>query len=293
MSRQMVCTLVLALTCATPALAQRDPWAGTWRGALTTTTTTTPMSGGAETSVTLTVVTQDGAYSGLITGFTPSVEIRPSKISATDEQLTIEGATETEFGPLAFAYTLTREDRALSGGGRITLGDQGFDVSIALTRARRADVPQPQVEQRIDYFLGSWSFEYAGGEFPPLSIGTRTGTVSFTALPGGPFVRGQVTGDLFGEPYQETWTIGFNEDLRSIVWLEQQASGQTLLGLGDWTSPIGITFHTAPLEADGRVYVLKRLMRVTSDTAFAVTDEFSVDGGPFKRLGNGSFLRTE
>ena len=64
-----------------------------------------------------------------------------------------------------------------------------------------------------------------------------------------------------------------------------------MIALGNWTSPIGITFLTAPMEADGRVYVLKRLLRVTSDTAFAVSDEFSVDGGPFQRLGDGAYLR--
>ena len=63
------------------------------------------------------------------------------------------------------------------------------------------------------------------------------------------------------------------------------------LALGDWSSPIGITFLTLPLEADGNVYVLRRLMQVASETSFSVTDEFSVDGGPFRRLGNGAFLR--
>ncbi len=100
-----------------------------------------------------------------------------------------------------------------------------------------------------------------------------------------------MTGEVFGDPYTETWTIGFDADIQSIVWHEQLSTGQQLVGLGDWTSPIGITFLTAPVEADGRVYVLKRLMQTTSDTAFMVTDQFSVDGGPFRRLGNGSYLR--
>ncbi len=63
------------------------------------------------------------------------------------------------------------------------------------------------------------------------------------------------------------------------------------MSLGDWTSPIGITFLTAPVEAEGRIYVLRRMMRVVSDTVFSVTDEFSVDGGPFRRLGNGTYIR--
>ena len=345
--RAVCAMLVAALALASPAVAQRDrparaprdPWAGSWRGALTTpnafiqqlTTaladlerqetelsetrgdrhpalisvrteieeTTTRLDAeiarveGDATNITLTLVGADGDYSGLVTGFGPNSEIRFSSVSADDVQVTVEGATDTEFGPLAFVYSLTKNEQVLSGGGRVTLGEHGFDVSMELTRARRADVPQPQIEQRIGYFAGQWAFEYTGGEFPPLSIGTRSGTVSFTAVPYGPYVRGQVSGEVFGEPYEETWTIGFNADTRAVAWHEQLSTGQQLVSVGDWSSPIGITFLTAPVEAEGRVYVLKRLMQTTSDTAFTVTDEFSVDGGPSRRLGNGSYIRAE
>ena len=287
MSRRIGCaTLVAALALAAPALAQRDPWAGSWRGALTT-------PGSADTNIILTLVGVDGAYSGLLSGFAPNSEIRLATVDANDVQLTVEAATETVFGPLALIYSLTRDDQVLSGGGRVTLGDHGFDVEVALKRGRRSEVPQPQVEQRIGYFAGEWTFEYTGGEFPPLSIGTRSGRVTLTATPNGPFVRGGVTGEAFGEPYAEAWTIGFDADTRSVVWHERLSTGQQLVGLGDWTSPIAISFLTAPVEAAGRVYVLKRLMAMTSDKSFSVTDEFSVDGGPFRRLGNGSYFRAE
>ena len=292
MLRQSMCAAVaVTLLLAAPALAQRgrgqvpsDPWAGSWRGALTT-------PEGDDTDVTITLIAGDDGYTGLVTGFGPGTEVRLSSVTTSDVQLTVEGATETAFGPLAFVYSLTKEDQVLSGGGRITLGDHGFDVSIEVTRARRAFVPQPQIEQRLSYFSGEWRFEYTGGEFPPLSIGTRSGTVTFTAIPHGPFVRGHVTGDVFGEPYEESWTIGFDADSQSLVWHEQLSTGQQLVALGNWTSPIGITFLTAPVEAEGSVYVLKRLMQTTSDFSFTVTDQFSVDGGPFRRLGNGAFFR--
>ena len=287
MSRQIVCPMLVALlVLAAPALAQRDPWAGSWRGVLTT-----PQ--GDDTNITITLVAGDGGYTGLVTGFGPGTEIRLSRVSTSDVQVRVEGATETDFGPLAFAYRLTKDNQVLAGGGRVTLGDHGFDVSIELKRTRRTDVPQPQIEQRLDYFSGEWTFEYTGGEFPPLSIGTRTGSVIFTALPHGPFVLGHVTGEVFGDPYEETWTIGFDADIQSIVWHEQLSTGQQLVSLGDWTSPIAITFLTAPVEADGRVYVLKRLMQTTSDTAFTVTDQFSVNGGPFRRLGTGSYFKVQ
>ena len=332
MSRQIGCAMLVAsLALAAPAVAQRDrparaprdPWAGSWRGQLTTSqgpdtaaalrvtvaTDSTGLvsanrGGGAlsgdrastvPTNITITLVgpAQDGSYTGLATGFGAGTEIRLSGVSTSDVQVTVEGATDTAFGPLAFVYSLTRQDQVLAGGGRVTLGDHGFDVSLELKRGRRTDVPQPQIEPRIGYFSGEWRFEYTGGEFPPLSIGTRTGTVSFTALPHGPFVQGHVTGEVFGEPYEETWTIGFDADSQSVVLNEHLSTGQQLVSLGDWTSPIAITFLTAPVEADGHVYVLKRLMQTTSNSAFTVTDTFSVDGGSFRRLGNASYLRDD
>ena len=288
-SRQIGCAMLVAvLTLAAPALAQRDPWAGSWRGVLTT-------PPGDDTNVTMTFIgpAQDGSYAGLVTGFGPGTEIRLASVSTSDVQVTMEGATETDFGPLAFVYSLTKDGQVLAGDGRVTLGAHWFDVSIELKRTRRTDVPQPQIEQRIGYFAGEWTFDYTGGEFPPLSIGTRRGSVTFTAIPHGPFVLGHVTGEVFGDPYEETWTIGFDADIQSIVWHEQLSTGQQLVSLGDWTSPIAITFLTAPVEADGRVYVLKRLMQTTSDTAFTVTDQFSVNGGPFRRLGTGSYFKVQ
>ena len=279
----MIGMLVAGL--AAPALAQPDPWAGTWRGALTS-------GPDASSPVSLTLVAgDDGGYTGLVDGLAPNREVRLDRVVVDGEQVTLEAAADTDFGPLSFVYTLIRDGRDLSGIGRVTAGGHGFDVTLALERARRADVPQPQIEPRIDYFSGSWRFEYIGGEFPPLSVGTREGTVSFEPLPAGPFVRGRAESDLYGEPYEETWTIGFDETTRAVVWQEERPDGSTLTALGNWTSPIAITFLTAPMEADGAVHVLRRVVRTTSDTAFAVVDEFSVDDGPFRRLGDGSYLR--
>ena len=275
----------MAAGLAAPALAQPDSWAGTWRGELTS-------APDAVSPVSLTLVADDGGgYTGLVDGLAPGAEIRLDRVVVDGDRVTVEAAADTAFGPLSLVYTLVRDGRDLSGAGRVTAGGHGFDVSLALNRARRADVPQPQVEPRVDYFSGAWRFEYTGGEFPPLSVGTREGVATFEPLPAGPFVRGRVESDLYGEPYEETWTIGFDEATRAVVWVERRPDGGTLTALGNWTSPIAITFLTAPMEADGRVHVLRRVVRTMSDSAFSVVDEFSVDGEPFRRLGAGSWLR--
>ena len=296
MAQRLGLLFILALLVSqAPAEAQDDPWTGSWRG------TVTAPGGDIETTVTMTLIAEGGSYTGLLTGFAPGAEVQLDSIDTSDDQITIATSADTALGPLELSYSLTRGERprprgrgtaaALDGPGQATLGDHGFDVEVSLTRARRTDIPQPQVDQRVGYFSGRWTFDYTGGDFPPLSVGTRSGTVTFTALEGGPFVEGRVEAEIYGEAYTETWTIGFNEESQSVVWREQPSEGPVRLALGDWSSPIGITFLTLPLEADGNVYVLRRLMQVASETSFSVTDEFSVDGGPFRRLGNGAFLR--
>src|SRR5206468_12791605 len=140
---------------------------------------------------------------------------------------------------------------------------------------------QPRVEQRIDYFVGRWTFDYLGAEYPPLSAGGRTGTVTFTRTGASNFVAGQLDGDLLGTRYQETWSIGLDPQTDMLVFVERRTGGPELVSLGNWRSPIAISFLTSPVQANGKTYQLRRLLSVTSATAFEVTEEFSVDGGPF------------
>jgi hypothetical protein len=92
-----------------------------------------------------------------------------------------------------------------------------------------------------------------------------------------------------GKTYQETLKIGSDPDTNMLVFAERRSDGTELLSLANWRSPIAMTFHTSPVQANGRTYQLRRLIAVTSNTAFEVAEEFSIDGGAFKRLGNAHY----
>ena len=98
-------------------------------------------------------------------------------------------------------------------------------------------------------------------------------------------------GDVFGNSYTEGVTIGFDSENQFLLFKETLSNDVELLSIADWQSPIGIGFVTIPIEYDDRLYQLRRVMSVTSETAFQVTEEFSVDGGPFRRLGNADYQR--
>jgi hypothetical protein len=92
---------------------------------------------------------------------------------------------------------------------------------------------------------------------------------------------------------QERLSIGFDPEAKSVVLIERRSDGLEMVSLGNWRSPLAISFLTSPVQDKARRYQLRRVISVTSDSAFEVTEEFSVDGGPFRRLGNGRYTKVE
>jgi hypothetical protein len=206
-------------------------------------------------------------------------------------RLTVEAADDSKLGAVSLTADLTAEGNTLKGAGTVSIGAQKFDVTLALQRRARAEAIQPHVEQRIDYFVGRWKYEYLGAEYPPLSPGGRSGTMTFTKTGTSNFVTGRLDGELLGKPYQEQLSIGLDPDSSMLAFVEKRPDGVELVSVASWRSPIAITFQTSPVQANGKTYQLRRLLSVHSATAFDVTEEFSVDGGPFRRLGNGHFTK--
>ena len=151
---------------------------------------------------------------------------------------------------------------------------------------------QPHVEQRAEYFVGKWTFEYLGAEYPPVSTGSRTGTAAFIS-DGEHFVTGRIDNDTGSRKYQDTVKIGFDPDTKTIVVVERRSDGFELASLGNWRSPIAITFRTSPVVTNGKTYQLRRMLSLTSNVAFEMTEELSIDGGVFKRLGNAHYTKLQ
>ena len=264
--------------------AQTDPVIGNWRGTLKN-------AQGVDNPIIITIAKRGDVYTGSTNGLNATSEI-PLKKLAVGAKVTLEAAAESRLGDVGLTCELTAEGNAMRGAGVLAVGAQRFDVTLALQRRPRAEVIQPHVEQRADYFVGRWRFEYLGAEFPPLSTGTRAGTATFTS-DGGHFVTGRIDNDAGGRTYQDTLKIGLDPDTNMLVFVERRSDGFELASLGNWRSPIAITFMTSPVRADGKTYQLRRVISVISNTAFEITEEIAVDGGAFKRLGKARYTRTQ
>ena len=280
---------IVVMSAAPPAvLAQttEEAYLGTWRGNASGTE-------GATTNVTLTLTSSNGEFSGVMSGFATGREAPLTSATLSNGTLTVETTVDSRLGSLSVRYELrlSEDNDVLTGTQCLVFGDQRLLFNVELKKRRRRDVPQPQVEQSIEYFLGTWAFEYTGGEFPPLSIGTRSGQLTVTRRRDSNWAEGTIVGDVFGDSYTERVTIGFDSENQFLVFKETLSNDVELLSIADWQSPIGISFVTIPIEYDDHLYQLRRVMTITSEIAFQVTEEFSVDGGPFRRLGNADYQR--
>jgi hypothetical protein len=279
----MIGTLGVTLSAqrgAAPGL--NDPLAGAWRGAMRSGPET-------QTALVISIVKKGDVYSGVVnTGGTTETLIR--KISFVGNRLVVETGTDSKLGEVALAIDLMIEGNKATGGGTLSVASHRFPVTIELQRRARAEVIQPQVAQRADYFVGRWTFEYLGGEFPPLSAGTRTGTATFTATSPN-FLSGVIENDLGGKKSQDRMTMGFDPDTKMLAVVERRADQTELISVASWQSPLAITFTTSPVSSGGRTYQLRRVIQVLNDTSFDVVEEFSVDGAAFRRLGNARYSK--
>jgi hypothetical protein len=150
--------------------------------------------------------------------------------------------------------------------------------------------PQPQQEQGLDYFAGTWSFSWVGRE-SPITAGPRSGTATYTRIGQSNFMTVQTEGkaDMTGA-FKESGIVGWRPDKKILV-VHETAANAELMAIGDWSSPIGIRFDTQPLRTQGSTLKLRRTYAIVSATSFTITEELSTDDGPFMRLGVGSFTK--
>ena len=182
----LIRTILVALLAAQlPArpVGPADPVVGNWRGTLTSAT-------GVESSIIITIVKKGDGYAGSSNGLNASSASALKRVTVTGATVSIELADDSKLGAVVLKADLTADGNTMKGAGTVSVGAQKFEVTLALQRRPRAEAIQPHVEQRIDYFVGRWKYEYLGAEYPPLSPGGRSGTMTFTKTGASTFVTG-------------------------------------------------------------------------------------------------------
>ena len=161
--------------------------------------------------------------------------------------------------------------------------------AAAAVLGRRGTPPQPQQQQGLDYFIGSWRFEYIGRE-SPVSAGPRTGTVTFTRKGASNVLDMRTEGQTDAGPaYKESGTAEWNDEQKTMTFRERVAGGLELVSPGNWSSPLAIRSETQPVKAGNQTVRVRRVYSIISAVAFTIAEELSINGGPYQRLGNAEF----
>ena len=156
-------------------------------------------------------------------------------------------------------------------------------------RRQRVSPPQPQQSQSVDYFVGRWTFTWVGRE-SAVTAGPREGTLTYTRRGTTSVLDVRAEGTLDGgAKYAETGTAEWSADKKIITWVERLSTGMELRSVGDWSSPIGIRAESEPVKGGTQTIRVRRLYSILSPQSYMVTEEISVNGGPYQRLGSGRF----
>ena len=96
--------------------------------------------------------------------------------------------------------------------------------AAAVLLGRRGTPPQPQQQQGLEYFAGSWRFEYIGRE-SAVSAGPRTGTVTFTRKGASNVLDMRTEGQTdAGTAYKESGTAEWNDEQKTMTFRERAFS---------------------------------------------------------------------
>ena len=180
---------------------------------------------------------------------------------------------------------------AQSTPGPQTAGNATPNRGAARGILGRPSPPQPLQKQGVEYFIGTWTFNWNGRE-SAVSPGPRTGTVTFTRRGEGPVLEFQASGQVEGlGTYKETGTWEWLAAQKAMLMKERLAGGAEAACSGDWSSPISIRCETEPIRLPNQTLKLRRTYGIVSATSYTIAEELSVDGKPFVRLGGGVFTK--
>jgi len=295
---------ILFLGFLSVAAAQPDKLEGRWEG--------TVLAPQGQFPARASFKKEADGYRGTVSGLRGDLVFKEIKVDGT--RVTAIAEAQTPQGNLPVYYDFLIDGEVLKGKAEVSFTGQNFTFTFDLKRvsteppvlqaaappavppargARRESVPQPLQQQKLEYFQGQWKFKWLGMESLLGPGGSKEGTLTYTPILDGKFLEGRADGTAEGSDFREINYLGWDAERKVLTSFEQRSVGVAILGLGDWKSPIAIRFTIPPLKVKGQNLQLKKIINIVAAHSFTVTEELSVDGGPFQRLGSGVFTRVE
>lgn len=149
----------------------------------------------------------------------------------------------------------------------------------------------------MDYFLGSWSFEWNVPESPLGPAGKIKGTETYKKAANPSTYESEIVGEGPSGAFKGRATTVYNEKERQVSRSENGLFGVALTRNGPIGGDLGgyytIFWETAPIKKNGKTIRLKGKTLMLSPAHYRLTVQISVDGGPYTNFGNPWFRKAE
>jgi len=245
-----------------------------------------------ERQATVTIRKEGETYLGSISGIGGTTELPFKEIRREGDRVTARLQIDAPQGSITVNFDFVLKGDMLEGKGDANVGAQVLNFTYELKRI--GDVLAKQdvdPARKLDYFLGEWSYEMVARESPFGPAGSLTGTLTFAPVLDNRFLESRLDCKSDAGAFTKSGFVGYDPGSKSYAFFDNAPGGIATLSSGAWVGP-AIRAESAPVRAQGKTFRLRRVLSIISDSSFGMRDEFSVDGGPFQRLGNGTFSRT-
>jgi hypothetical protein len=176
------------------------------------------------------------------------------------------------------------------------LGEGSAPQQSAQQPSRPTDPSDPMPPPNMDYFVGSWTFEWNVPESPLGPAGKIKGKETYKKTSDGVY-ESEVEGEGPQGAFKGRATTNYNEKEKSVTRSETGLFGVSLVKTGPIGGDLGgyytIFWETQPVKKNGKTIKLKGKTVMLSPANYRLQIQISVDGGPYTNFGNPWFRKTQ
>ena len=147
----------------------------------------------------------------------------------------------------------------------------------------------------MDYFVGTWLFEWNVPESPLGPAGKMKGKETYTKSPKEGTYESKIEGDGPSGAIKGQATTVYKEKERIVTRSESGFLGAPITSTGPIGGDLGgyytIHWETAPVNKGGKTIRLKGKTLMLSPAHYRLQVTISVDGGPFTNYGSAWFRK--
>jgi hypothetical protein len=149
----------------------------------------------------------------------------------------------------------------------------------------------------MDYFIGSWSFDWNVPESPLGPAGKFKGTETYKKKSDGSGYESELVGEGPQGAFKGRATTVYDEKGKLVTRTEAGLFGVSLTKTGPIGGDLGgyytIFWESSPVSKDGHSIKFKGKTQMLSPAHYRLLVQISVDGGPYTSFGNPWFNKSE